>query len=159
MIFSIQYRARHVIGSHRVQGRNRNIVNIFQGRQSHFSRCDFSFFPVEISILVDPKKLSVVSVKVTSKKKKGSSAFFSVLFPLTFFIFFLPFSIFSDFLLHFPFFTFFSLPHLSRLVGENFLVESLWGAQCPLPPPSRYATDRVAQFSWAVNSTVPHISN
>ena len=33
------------------------------GGQSHFSRCDFSLFPVEISILVDPEKVSSVFSK------------------------------------------------------------------------------------------------
>ena len=42
------------------QGCNREIFRGGGGKIT-FSRCDFSFFPVEISILVDPEKVSLVS--------------------------------------------------------------------------------------------------
>ena len=69
------------------QGRNREI---FQGGGAKslfpiFSRRDFSFFPLEISILVDPESFSGF-LKAKSKKKKKSPQFFLVLFPLTFLI-------------------------------------------------------------------------
>ena len=48
--------------------------NIFQEGQSHFSHffpgTKGSFSPVEISILVDPKQISVVSKSDQQKKKK-----------------------------------------------------------------------------------------
>ena len=118
---------------------------------SIFSRCEFSLFQVEISILVDPEKVSVLPEKwkATKKKRKRKRkkviSFFHSIFP---YISHFPPSIFhsslfSSFPLHFSsfsstfssfFFTLFSLPHFSRLVTRNFPVESLGGT---LPPPPR----------------------
>ena len=103
-----------------------------------FSRRDFSLFPLKISILVDPKKVSLVlrvKSKKTKQKQKQKSSAFSVIFHLTFFFSFFHSSSFSS---TFPIFTFFYLPHYSRLVAKNFPLESL-GAPCP-PPPTCYAT-------------------
>ena len=129
------------------QGRNRKI---FQrgGAKSlcrHFSRRDFRFFLVEISILVDPLKGFTRFLKV--KRKKGR---YSVLFTLKFLIFLLSVFIFSIFppslvhLVHFSSFSssfstffLFSLPHLSRFVTKKFPVESLegGGGRGRSPPP------------------------
>ena len=115
-----------------IQGRNKEIFLGAKPLFPIFSRCevtfpdfsrrDFSLFPVEISILVDPKKsfTGFLKLKVKSKKKNKSSSAFSVIFHLTFFIFLLPFyflKIFSNFHLSFfhfslnisHFFTFFPL--------------------------------------------------
>ena len=135
-------------------------------QESHFPiffQRNFSLFLVEISIWVDPLKfcfscfLKVKSEK--KKKKKKDPQLFSVLFPLhfsfsifpcsffpsVFLIFLLPFSIFHNFLLLFPFFQLFLLPHFSWFIAKNFLVESLGGRlpPCP-PPPTCYATG----WSW-----------
>ena len=106
--------------------------NIFM-RQSHLSqffpglKC---FFLVEISILVDPKQISVVSKnkKQGGGKKKPSvnfHAFFHIhfkIFPLPIFLCF--FSIFSVFLASF------------LQVGQlKFLGEKHQGASASLPPP------------------------
>ena len=142
------------------------------GWQSHFSRFfplrDFSFFPVEISILVDPEIFQWFTESEKQKRKKKSSApqLYFVLFPLysalpfsPLFCSFSPYIIppslsiflkifphfppplfhFSSFSSTFPSFLPFSLPHFSRLFSKNFPVESLWGALCPLPP-ACYAT-------------------
>ena len=100
------------------------------------------FFPVEKSILVDPKQISVVlkseKHKKKKKKKKVPSSFCNFppsIFNFTPSLFLFQFSFFPA-----PFYFFFSLPLFSQWVNRNFPVRSLGegtGGHCvpyPLPP-------------------------
>ena len=92
-----------------------------------FSRRDFRVFPVEISILVDPLKVSLVSWKWKVEKKVLS--FFSVLFTLKFFCFFsFSFSFFQFFFLHFPpsLFHFFSFSSTFSILLPFFFLASFF---------------------------------
>ena len=118
--------------------------NIFQAGQSHSSRLFPSgvkrFFPVEISILVHPKQISVVSKCEKKKERKKKS-------PLLGFILFYPSitnfppSISQFFLLFcpFPFF-----PCLCTFPGRSQKIpgEKRHSAPfpCPCPLPASYAT-------------------
>ena len=125
-------------------GRNREI---FQGGQSQFfsifSRRDFSFFPVKISILVDPKKFQwFPKIEKQQQKKKGPQLFQSFVplncssqFPPLLFHFFLIFH-FSSFSSTFSVFSLLYLPSFfqisrQKLSGGNFL----GGALCPVCSP------------------------
>ena len=141
------------------QGRNREI---FQrgGGGSHFSRHDFSFFPVEISILVDPEKDSVVSqmgkANKQTNKQKTPLRFFQSFFryishlPPSIFHFFSNFSILSSFPSPFSSFssTFSIFPSSPCLVvpisPQKFAGgKSVGGGEHSLPfplPPAFYAT-------------------
>ena len=101
--------------------------NIFLRGQSHFSE----LFPVEFSIVVDPKQISAVSKSDKQKIKKRSSACFQTFFPLHFKIFLLPCYNFPSclFLSIFPFF----LASIFQYVSKSFLVTNIRGALCPLP--------------------------
>ena len=108
----------------------------FRGAKSLFlifSRREMLFFPLEISILVDPKQISAVSKKWKAKKKKKVLCFFSHHFPLqlTWFFYSSPSTIFLLFFFIFPF----SLPLFSWLVSKNFLVKNIWEHSAPPPPP------------------------
>ena len=93
-----------------------------------FSKSKMLFFPVELSISVDPKQVSVVS------KSERSSAHFRTFSPSNLLHFSPSLPIFLLFLsiLLFP------SPFFSRLVSKNFLVKNVWrasgGIVHPLPP-------------------------
>ena len=95
---------------------------LFPGRNSHFGRPKTNFCRFQ-------------KWKAKKKKKKVLTSFYTFSYvPFLFSTF--PFTIF---LLFFSIYTPFSLfPCLlfSRHVSKNFPVRSLWGALCPLPPPS-----------------------
>ena len=95
----------------------------------------FFFFKVEISILVDPKQISVVSKSDKQKKKKGgSSAHFRTFFPSN--LHFLPPS-FTISLLFFSIFPFFLASFFPA--SKNFPVKTS-GGHCAPAPPACYAT-------------------
>ena len=88
--------------SHRAKKKRTKFTD--RGVTGNFSRREFNLFPVEMTILVDPKKFQWFS-----KSDKKSLQIFSVFFP----IFFLPLFMFSHFFFSFssfpfPFFLIFS---------------------------------------------------
>ena len=131
--------------------RVRGIRGFFLGGrrgQSHFSRFSqremLFVFLVEISILVDPKQMSVVSEKWQKKKKKKKSRLLMFIpSPLPINILLFPFYDFPSFLFHFPFFPCLFFPGKSTKISQwkNFR-----GALCP-PARTCYAM-YIKWFLW-----------
>ena len=98
------------------------------------------FFPAKLSILVDPKQISVVSKSDEQKKNVYSFSSFSYLFSFHFQFSTSSLSNFPSFLPPFPFLP---CPPFSwyQYVSKNFPVKNVRG---PLTPPACYVTEHTS---------------